>query len=92
MCPWSALLSFYKREIGELTNRLCCVYAREELDEVDCYSYLSLLVSPPPTSPGLVYLTQSRRAWDLAAATLKPLAQQYIVSSVMSHPIYILIF
>jgi hypothetical protein len=53
---------------------------REELPEVDCYSFLSLMVSPPADS-GLVYLTQSRRAWDLAAATLKPLALQYIVSS-----------
>jgi hypothetical protein len=54
--------------------------SREELPEVDCYSFLSLMVSPPADS-GLVYLTQSRRAWDLAAATLKPLALQYIVSS-----------
>jgi hypothetical protein len=45
---------------------------REELPEVDCYSFLSLMVSPPADS-GLVYLTQSRRAWDLAAPTLKKL-------------------
>jgi hypothetical protein len=33
---------------------------REELPEVDCYSFLSLMVSLPADS-GLVYLTQSRR-------------------------------
>ncbi len=34
--------------------------SREELPEVDCYSFLSLMVSPTSDS-GLVYLTQSRR-------------------------------
>jgi hypothetical protein len=33
---------------------------REELPEVDCYSFLSLMVSLLADS-GLVYLTQSRR-------------------------------
>jgi hypothetical protein len=43
---------------------------REELPEVDCYSFVSLMVSPPADT-GLVYLTQSRRYISVFVCTGK---------------------
>ena len=48
------------------------------LAEEEAYSFLSMLVSPPP-SLNINYFTQTRSGWDVLCFSLKPLAVKYVV-------------
>ena len=50
------------------------------LAEEEAYSFLSMLVSPPP-GLNINYFTQTRSGWDVLCFSLKPLAVKYVVRS-----------
>ena len=57
---------------------ITAVILKQGFSEEDTYSFISMIVSPPP-SQKISYFTQTRSGWDVLCFSLKPLALKYTV-------------
>jgi len=57
------------------------VLIKQGLSEEDTYSYITMIVAPPPAQK-VSYFTLSTAGWDILCYSLQPLARKYVKGSV----------